>query len=70
LRLPIEGRNFGGDLNRKAGRIESFDSADAALTRYESIPKRFASNTQRCDTPHSSDDNTAWTRERFEHASF
>src|SRR6185369_2403049 len=67
LRLPIEGRNFSSDLNWKTRRIEGFDSANAAATRNQSIPKRFASDAERRDTPHSRNDNPAWTCQPSEH---
>src|SRR5689334_5549857 len=63
LCFPIEGRNFGGDLDRETGRIESLDATDAALAFDQRLPISLASNAQGRHTPHSGDDYPAWTRE-------
>jgi hypothetical protein len=32
------------------------------------VPERVAADSKRRDTPHSGDDNPAWTRQRSKHA--
>src|SRR5689334_7009364 len=60
--------NLRRDLDRKTRRIESLDTAHAALARDQPVPIRFAPDSKGRDTTHSGNDNSPWMRQRFEHA--
>src|SRR5688500_14947071 len=68
LGFPVEGRNLSGDLNRKTRGVEGLNSAYTALAGDECVPKGFAPNSERGHTPHSGDNNPAWTREPSQHS--
>src|SRR5215510_3682540 len=68
LRLPIERRDLGGNLDRKGGWIKSLNAAHAAFTGNQTIPIRFAPDSERRYTTHSGDDNSARMRQRSKHA--
>src|SRR5678815_5416589 len=49
LRLPVEVANLGGNLHRRFGNIESFDSANAAFAPGQRGPICLAADADRCD---------------------
>src|SRR5262245_4089044 len=68
LGSPVEVPHLGGNLHRGISNVKRLDAANTALAVLQRRPKRLTPNSDRGDTPHAGDDNTARTLKAVKHS--